>query len=282
MFYWILWAILWASWDITYKKSLMISWNIISNNLYQLIWNFFMFLLLWIFLIFYWNLQAINYQLLVLLIVASFISIFSEYADQYSYKNEKISVLLPYGESETIFTIIFWFILFSDNSIISLIFWLIAWLIIIIWSIDYKNLKVNKYCMIRLLSWLWWSIKYIILGFILLEISVINSMFFLVMVSLILISIISLFRKEINSLKKVTTKISKFIFLENFNWILYILVTLFMIKEFWIVMSVLLWMIYIIFSLIFSYIFFKDTPEKKDLIVVTMVFICVNLWVFLW
>lgn len=279
MLYWIIWAILWAVGDILYKKSLLLSEGKISNRLYQLLWNFFMIIFL-PFIFFFLSFETIDIKILLLLWWSAILSILWEFLEQYSYRNEKISVLVPYGEFETIFTVLFWFFLFADNSIISFIFTIIAWVTLVLWSINFKKLSFNKYCTALMWASFLWAIKYIIYWYVLLEIAPHNALFYNVIITLFILLLLVLLYKDFKSVKNINTSISKYIFLESFTRMLVTFITLFLITELWLVQAVLVWMIYLVFSIFFAFLFLKEKPEKKELFVLFVVFICIALWTF--
>lgn len=280
MFYWILWSILWAIGDIIYKKALLLSDGKISNKLYQLVWNSYMsvVLLFWYILL---DLGFINLTVVWLLLITWVISIISEIFEQIAYKNEKISVLLPFWEFESIITIIVWFLLFSgDTSTLSFIFALLAWIVLVLWSLDFKKFKFNKYCWLLVASAILWSIKRIIYTFVLLNLAVqvFDATVISMITSTIVLFLIALLTKDYLSIKKVNKKMSFFIFLENITRLFVSIISLYLIKELWVVQAVLVGMIYLVFSMFFAFLFLKERPSKKEVLVVLLVFSCITLW----
>ena len=281
MFYWILSAILWAVWDILYKKSLKISEWKISDKMYQFYWNILLLIFLPLFYIFF-DFENLTLYTFILIFITSILSIVWELFEQYAYKNEKISVLLPYWEFQSIFTILIWFFVFSDNSLISFIFASLAWITLIIGSINFKNFKFNKYCLSITIWALLWSIKYVLYWLLLIHISEYSIMIFNTLIWAILLFVLVLKTEKINQYKKITKKITLFVFLENYTRLMVSLITLFLIKELWLVQAVLISMLYLVASLILSSIFFKNLPSKKEIIIVVIVFLFISLWSVFW
>lgn len=281
MIYWILSAILWATWDIVYKKSLELSNWKISDKYYNFIWNLFMLLFFPVVYLFF-EFEWITITIFYLIVLASFFKIIWELFEQTAIKNEKLSVLVPYWEFQSIFTVLIGFFVFSQNSRISFICALLAWLTLVIWSVDFKKFKFNKYCLTMILSSFFLALKYIIYWFVLLEISEYSTLFYATIISTIILLLIIVFSKSLLEYKNINKKISKYIFWENIIRLGVSFITLFLIKELWIVQAVLIWMIYLIISLFFSFIFLKDKPEKKAIIIAVIVFLLVSFWWFFW
>jgi len=280
MIYWIISAILSAIWDNIYKKSVMLSKWKISDKYYQFIWNLFMFSILPISYIFY-SFEIIDFKILILLIITSSINIIAELFEQYAYKNEKMSILIPYWEFKSIFAIVLWFFIFWDSSIITFILAIIAWSILVIGSINFKNIKFNKYCLALMISSLMQAIKFIIYWFILISISELSIMFYSSFIKTIILLIIIIYAKEIYNYKKINKKMSSYILLENIVWISVTFITLFLIKELWIVQTVLIWMIYLAISMLIAFIIFKNKPTKKEFFITISITILIWIWTLL-
>ncbi len=280
MIYWIISAILSAIWDNIYKKSVMLSKWKISDKYYQFIWNLFMLLILPISYIFY-SFEIINLKILILLIITSSINIIAELFEQYAYKNEKMSILIPYWEFQSIFAILLWFFIFWESSIITFILAIIAWSILVVGSINFKNIKFNKYCLALMISSFMQATKFIIYWFVLISISELSIMFYSSFIKTIILLIIIILAKEIYSYKRINKKMSSFILLENIVWISVTFITLFLIKELWIVQTVLIWMIYLAISMIIAFIVFKNKPTKKELFITISITILIWIWTLL-
>jgi hypothetical protein len=281
MIYWIINALLWAFWNIIYKKSIgLANWKI-SDKYYQFIWNLLMLIFLPLIYL-YFEFQWINLLLFSLLFIWAILWIISSLLDQYAYKNEKISVLIPFWEFRSIFTIFIWFFVLSDNSLISFIFAMFAWIVLVIWWIDFKNFKINKYCLSITASALFWAIQNVIFWYLLISLSEYSVLFFNVAVTFFILFIITLLSKDFYQYKNINKKIASYIAFEQFTWLLIGFITLFLIKELWLVQAILIWMLYLITSLIFSLIFLKNIPSKKEIIIVILIFTFVTFWTIFW
>lgn len=295
MFYWILWALLTSIWDIFYKKSILLSQWKVSNIWFQLLrWFIASILMLIIFLIllalgvekiyFFW------FWAISLMFVMWAVNAFSNLFRSYAYKNEKVSVLAPYQESETIITVIMWFFLFSGVSVITFISVLIAWFILFLGSIDLKNLKFNKYVWALVLATFFISIRENILAYLLIySITPVNLVLYSNTFSLLCVFIFIVLKIKFSwkklSLSKAKALDKKTLIFTSFDNLVRIWVTLvyaYLIAEIWIVEASLLGLLTIFSNMLFAYFVFKEVPEKKDYIIAGSVLLCIFLWTYYW
>lgn len=281
MLYWILNAILWSFAWIIYKKSLEFTDGILSSKLYQLIWAI-ITLWLWVFWYFFLNFERIGFLIGWLLILTAIFGILSEWFEQYAYKNEKLSTLLPYWESETVFTVVFGFLLFTDSSLNSFLFTLLAWWVLIIWSLDFKKFSFNKYCGALIFAAFLASVKILFYWYILLEISAYNAFLYKNIIIFALLLFLNILTKDIWNIKKISPKMTKFILAENLLRFIYWVISLFLIQELWIVQAVLIGMLYMVFSMITAFLFLKEIPTKKEISIVILVCACISGGVYFW
>lgn len=259
--------------DIFWKKSLNYK---IGFKLHDLILRFF-----WLFIIIYFlftwvAFNQINLLFLIIVFCLTLANIFSTQFYQIIYQKEKISVITPYSNINKIFVIIASFFIFSDVSIISLIITFLAILIVIGFSIDFKNLKLPKsisliifteifYWIITL--WVWWLIlKYN------------ASLYFFInfLLSMLLLAIIWYFLWEFKTFKNANKSFYFNIAIASLCWISEFL-WLIVIQELWLSVWILLSFLWIWITLIFSYLILKDKPAKKDLLLTVIITILVGL-----
>lgn len=266
---------------IVYKKALLESKWKISDKYYQFFSDSILIFILPLFYLFF-SFELIDLRSLIILSFASVLSIISQLFWQYAYKNEKISVLVPYWEFESVFTIFVWFFVFSDSSLFSFIFAIFAWFTLVFWWLNIKKMKFNKYCLSLLISAILSWLKYIIYWILLLKLSEYSIIIYdnLIMFFLLLLSVI--YTKEFLCYKKIKPKLFKIILLDCLIWVIISFITLFLIKELWLVLAVLIWMLYIVTTLFFSYIFFNNKPSNKDILIVIIVSIFITLWNIFW
>lgn len=240
----------------------------------------------WIFIVLYfvifWLLdyEKVNFILIFSTISIILISIFKTQIYQKIYREEKISLIMPYTNVNKILTIFLSFFIFADVSLKSLIITFIAILIIMLSSIDFKTFKLPK-TIIMLLIWeiIWWCLNLFIWLIILkywvnlyLSILILSWAFFL--------SIFSLILKEYKTLKWLNFSFYKNRFIGSLWWIATFL-SLVVIKELGLSVWIILSFFWIWVTLLFSYIFLWDKPQKKDLILTIVVSALVWLWFFL-
>ena len=281
MIYWIINALILSIWWVLYKKSLVIMNWIISDKFYQLIGAFFTILFSSVLYIYY-DLEQVNIYIFIMLIATAFLWIIWELFEQYAYKNERLSVLVPYWEFQSVFTVIFWFLFFTDNSIISLFFTLLAWLTLVIWSINLKKISFNKYCLALIVKSLFSTFKILLYWFILKSLAIYNVVFYNILIVFFILLLVSIFNREIKKIKKINIRKYKYLFLENFVRFFIWLLSLFIISELWIVQAVLIWMMYMVTSLISASLFLKEKISKKEIIIALVVSLCIWCWVLLW
>lgn len=233
-----------------------------------------------IYFIFNSDFSTYNNLLLLLIFIMSSLDIISSKISQSIYREEKISVLMPYTNINSIFTIILSFIFFSDVSKITLNITIFTIFIIILFSIDYKILRFPKnivkmflnetiYTITNLIVWymvIWyWEWLLFILDF--------------TMWTSILIAI-SLYYWYFSYLKKIKKNYYLPRLTWSFLWWWSYALSLIIISELWLSISILLWFIWMWMTLLLSYLILHDKPSKKDLILTIIVTWLVWIWYY--
>ena len=243
------------------------------------------FFIIAIILVFFWKINFLFWDKnsIVYLLIILAIAFWSLYAVlfQYSFRNEKVSVLQPYTSLDKIFVIIMWFIFLESDSIITFIISIFTFILIVLFSIDYKNIKISKTVILFIIWNLFASLRTLITWYLLILMSSIN---FVMLYSLIfvplLLSYMSL-RKEIWNFKLNSKKFYLYRSSTSIVWWVTYFISIFLIKDLWIILSSLLSLISLITTLILAYFLFKDIPKKKDVILSIMVLVMIGLWYFL-
>lgn len=280
MFFGILSSIFYSLCDIYYKKALLISKKYITDSFYQFIGYFFLTIVLFICVIgIEQHVQTMSFFVFGILFVNSILNVLCEYLEQYAFRGEKISVLTPYGEFETIFATVLGFIFFSNNSNLTFLSALLAGVVLIAGSIKRKHLKINKYCLALTLSGFLTSLRFLVFWYVLVEFSELTSLFYSIGISFLIITAVVVFKRELYLVDKTPWKLNKLIFIESGTRILANLITLYLIKNIGIVEAVLVGMTYLAVNLLLSYYYFKDRATKKELIMIAIVFVCIIFWV---
>lgn len=226
--------------------------------------------------------DIINTKNIFLFLIATFWIYFTYFLRRKAYANEKVSVLQPFAMLFQVFPIILWFIFIASEraNLITFLVAIITSFIVIIPNIDFKNLKMNKYSSMVLLSSIIKSVQIFIILYFLTIISPI-SFYFVESLLIIIISIFMIFIKwEFSEIKKITKKYAKLLFSANFVAIISVLLVLTMYSSLWVVITSLLSLLYLVFIYMFWYIILKEIPSKKDVIIAILVSICIVIWYY--
>lgn len=279
MFYGIISTLLDSLSTIYRKKAL---WYNVPSTVFQLLAFFGNIILIIVFILFSkYDFSWLNYNVIFLIFLLIIIWYISTQISQYVYKREKISILTPYENINSIISIILAFFIFSwEVSLISFILTIIAWIVVIISSINFNKIEIPK--VIKLISFqqLLRSIWLIIIWYILKEITPVDYYIIKSLTYIFWLLTIIYFKKEFLQIISQPKDFYKSRLLASSIWSLSWIISLFIIKDLWVWISILLWYLYIIFILTFSYIFLWDKPSKKDIIVTIIISILVWFWYY--
>ena len=197
-----------------------------------------------------------------------------------AYANEKVSILQPFAMLYQIFPIILGFIFIASEraNVITFISAVIASFVVIIPNIDFKKIEINKYSLMVLTSSL---IKSAQIFAVLYLITILKPSNFYLIESVLIVMIslsLILLKKEFWEVKKITRNFWILLLKANFIVILSSLIVLTMFSSFWIIMTSLLSLLYLVFIYSLSYIFLWDKPSRKDIIITILVSICIIVW----
>lgn len=282
---WILQSFLNATWMILSKKIFenKILWNNFLTLLNRTYHSIIIWTLFWVWILSY-NINEFEFSLynIILFIIAAWWIYITYPLRRVAYANEKISVLQPFAMLYQVFPIIIGFIFIASErvNIITFLSALLASFIVIISNIDFKKIKINKYSLMILISSIIKSFQLFACVYFL---TIMNPATFYFTESLVIIIIaitILLIKKEFNEYKLITKPFIKITSLSNTIVVWSILLSLTMFKSLWIVSTSLLSLLYIFFLYILSYLFLKEIPSKKDLIVTWFVVICIITWLY--
>jgi len=277
---WIIQTFLWAAGKVLTKK--MLEQRKIGDN-WQTIFNKGWHIIIMIPFIFIWILSFdIPKQELTLFNILLFILWAILIASTYpfrriAYANEKVSVLQPFEMLFQVFTIIIWFIFIATEraNTITFMFAIIATLVVIAWSMQWKKVILNKYsAMIGLGSIIKSGQVFIMLYFI----QILSPATFYTLESLIIIVAsfaLVIGRNQFAELWLLTKKYIWILLISNGVIICAILLSLGMYKNLWVVATSLISLSYLIFVYFFGYVLLKEIPKSKDIIVTFLVVICI-------
>lgn len=280
MFYWIIATILESLDAIFWKKSLDL--NKMPQFMFTSIWYLgdfvaaFLLIIFWIF-----NYELIfNYEILWIIFWLVILTIWNSFLEQYIYKNEKISALIPYEYLSSIFVIIISFFIFTNVSIFTLIITLAAILVITIFSIDFKKNVLPKNIKIIFLLHIIWAIKLLILWYLLIKISNFDYFSIFTFFFFIITLIVFIIKKYYKKFNKWSKEFYKYRLLASVAWTFWELLSLFIIAELWLIIATLLWFLWLASTLIFWYFILKDSPDKKDILLAWIILILISIWYY--
>lgn len=208
-----------------------------------------------------------------------FIDIIKEPVVQQVYKEEKISVLIPYFNLNKIFVIVASFFLFKDVSNISFCITILTAAIIILWAMDIKKRKlprnfwkilfVETAKTIWVLLWGWLVLNY---G---------EIIYFNIYVALGIFAFLALSIKtsQVKDLKTPPFAFWWYRMIGALGWVSWFL-SLLVIKNLGLSISILLGFLWIWITLIISYIFLKDIPSRKNILLTIVVASLIWIWYY--
>lgn len=282
--FWIISAFLQAIWWSFRKKAIdnstlppslfAIPWPIIwATIVYSLLYFFDTNLLIYI-----------DYKIILLILIISSLEILSNYLEIYSFKNTKISNLLPYGNTNSLFIILIWFFLYywtkNSTSITTFIITLITIFIIIWFSIDFKKIKIDK-----VIGILWKTLSaitaliiwYILINYSSIEYMSINVIFWFTFYFLITI----ITKEKFKQLLKQESNFYTYRTIALVLWWVWFLIGLYIIESAWLLIATLIWFIWLIFRIFSMKFILKDNPSKKQIILAFIVSILIWIWYYL-
>lgn len=266
MFWAVISCFLGVIWKVYEKKTLNISTlpKIPFQFTWEIIWLLIVF---WLILFVKFNfINFLNYKYVILFVFISIFYLWHMYLELKLYKTEKFSDLVPYENLSKIFVVMSWYLVLNDSSLISFLIWLIIIVVVILFSLDFKNLKFPN------------NLKTIILREFLVFGEIFTSWYLLIslteveyaiMYQFILITIllcILLYHGWLKYFSKLKVDFFKFRVLWYTAFFLSYMIDIFLIRELWLVYSILLSFLGQWILIAFWYVFLKERPEIKDII----------------
>ena len=269
-------TILQAFSDILWKKSLnyWVPWklhDLLSYPVWLLVIGYFFYV--WI------DFNIVDFKVSFLVFILMLVAIFRTQIIQKIYKEEKISIIMPYTNVNKIIIIISSFFLFSDVSFISLMITIFTIFLIILFSIDFSTFKLPKNIKKLLLAEFILAIDVLIWWWIILTYW--EDIYFIltIIIGIIILLAIVLDLWQFNTMKW----LPKSFWLNRFwwwlSWVSWFL-SLVLIKNLGLSISILLSFLWVWSTLFLAYIILKDKPWKKDLVVTFLVMSLVWLWFY--
>ena len=226
----------------------------------------------------------IKYLLLTILIVI--VWTINTFIHLHILKNAKLSELLPYDNLDKLFVVIIWYFLYkwtgNETSLITLWITLLTIIVIVIFTIDFRKIRIPKsvglYSLYKLIkAWLTLSISYILLSYTNITFVSLNWLIELVLYTLIAL----LLKDSFKSLFKQSKVFYTNRFLATLMWRTAYILWLYIIETSWVVIATLLWFLSIVFNIFAMKFILKDTPERKQIILAIIVITFIWIWYLL-
>lgn len=218
--------------------------------------------------------------LIFLVIIMTFFNLIRWPLEVKLYKEEHLSSLAPYENLSQVIAIIFWFFFFKDTSLLTFGISIFIVVILLITSYDFKQKAIPKNIFLLLITKILISAKLILTWYILSKVS--SSDLYISFNFAIFLAYLwlCLFTDDIRKLKENPKSFYKNIWIAAILWETSEIVSFFIIFEFWLIVWILFSFLWIATTLIFSYFFLWDKPEKKDIIMAFITTILVGLWFY--
>lgn len=277
------WAILATTlsniWKVFYKKTTVYN---ISANLNDFLWHWLAIACV-IVIAFFWKFNVIleNYLDYLLIIITFGLFLIQININQFVFRREKFSSLVPFENLWKIVTILLWvFILWEDISNISLWIFLWAILIIILNSINFSTLKFSKNILLFCFAQLLVATGNFLTGYIIINNSSLDYYIVYILMSFGFIWLLSYFKWE---LKEIKTLDKNYHIFRNIWWLVWIgwLINILLIWDLGLSVTTILGFFGIATSLITSYLVFKDIPTIRNTLVIIIVIALISVWYLL-
>lgn len=276
MFFAIFGTFLKAFADVYWKKSLTYKLRPLAHNLASYpIW----LILLGYFIFIWFDTQKLD--ILFIFMVASIISIniLRQPIRQQIYREEKISLIVPYTNLNKIFVLITSFFLFQDVSYVT--FYIIIFTIIIIAfsSIDFKNKKLPRNLEKIIWDEILITIEILIAWWMVITYGSILYFCSYVLIGFIVYLVVNTFTGQISDIKTAPIWYWKIRPIWALGWVAWFL-SLLVIKNLWLSLSILLWFLWIWMTLLISYSVLWDVPSKKNIRLTVIVSLLIWAWYY--
>jgi len=288
-----MWIILWIisallssiSWP--YRKKAVDN-STLSTSLFSILWPiFWIFVVIFLYFVFGVNNSIFtDYAVIWVIFIIIFLETIANYFEIYVVKNIKLSWLLPFQNFNKLIVVFIWFFIYywteNGSSITSFLITLFTIFFIVYFSIDIKNIKIDKiiwlFLLTRFLQWLAW----LLVAYIFVKYTTSDFMLFYVFFWVCIYLFISIILKDnIKTFFKQTKTfyIARWLSL-LLLWLSFV-IGIFVIESDGIVVATLISFLTLWFSIISMKFILKDNPTKKQIILAIFVTIFIWIWYFL-
>ncbi len=282
---WIITSIMWSLWWAFRKKSS--EHSTLPNWLFVLIWPMIGIVFIYSLVFILWiNTEIfLNPYVIFLLIIAWIIDWLWAILEAWIYKKVKISKILPYASFDKLFIIVIWFILFYWNewytSFTTLIVALFTVFVIILFSIDFKNFKLEKVIIQYISVKLLYAIATLTMWSVLLSYTTMDVFAVIILVYLTFHVTLNLFlRKDFKQITKQSKNFYKYRLISSTVWRASFILWMFIIETSGVLVASLLSFITIVFSILSMKFILNDIPTKKQILLAFTVIILIGIWYY--
>ncbi len=272
--------LLWSISSVFWKKSLV--WANIPKMLFRFLWELAGVVIAVILIFVQWFdfHKLLDWKLMWSIVLIMVVILTSDYLSQKVYKKEKLSTLMPYENLNSVLSIIAWYFIFKDASLISVGIAILVVVITIVSVIDFKNLTLPKNMWLVLIYQVLNTIEILMTWYFLKNVS--NTDYFILYEIVIIFMLLFpiFFNKEYHALKTAKPVFYKDRFLWSIAGNISFLLYLFLVWEFGVVVSIMLGFLGDGITLLFGFFFLKDKPKKKDIILLIITWILIWVWFY--
>lgn len=268
-------------WKKSIDNSSLPSW------LFVLFWPAIGLLFIYLLVIILWINSAIftDYYIVSLLILAWIFDWIWWLLEASILKKIKISKVLPYNSFDKIIIIIMWFLLFYwtewYTSIITLVISIATVLVIVLFNINPKKIKLEKDILLYLLLKVFYAISTLIIWKVLLDYTTLDIFAVIVFVYLwfhIMFNLIA--KKDFTLIFKQTKVFYKYRLLTSVIWRIAFIWGFFIIESSWLLVASLLSFLSLVFSIFSMKFILWDSPQRKEIILAFIVISMIWTWYY--
>ena len=239
-------------------------------------------LILWC--IFFFGKIEGNYQysttIILLICVWIIFRLSSSYLMQKVYRNEKLSTITPYENTNEMLSIILAFFIFRDVSMTSFCIALAIVVFTIIYTVDFKKLTFPRFFWTFFTAQILLTLYYVCIGFIVKEISYIEYFTLEALLGFIVLLSFTLRQKQTRVILSQSKIFYKDRIIAAFLWYVGFILGIYIVSEFWLLLSMIFSFLYVVFTMGFSFLFFWDIPKLKSIVFAILITSFVLLWFY--
>ena len=226
-----------------------------------------------------WSL-FLNMRVIWGIVLVLVIDIWYDYLEESIYREEKVSTMIPYENLNCVFAIVAGYLIFRDASLLSVGISMLVIIITVLSAMDFKNFtwprNLKKILFIQLLI----TAETLITWYFLKDVS--DKDFFIIYQVVIIIMLLFPFFIKRFFLQRKSLKL-------RFRWYqtvsstssnIAFLLYLFLVAQFGVVITTLLSFLWDGITLLFGFIFLKERPSRKDVIMIVLTALLVGIWFY--